>query len=168
MTRSLYKRFATLFIVSAIFCSQAGAQTSTSSGGNVFTSWGYYSWQVDQGTLTTTLTTETGFSTAPPGGGYQIAVNTPASRTIHEVHGNVSFTVWSTSSCSVGTMIAQVRDQSGNNVASVNLEDITNNASNDIPIKGTFPSGLSITSLQLTSYNSQCGAITLSWSLVMS
>lgn len=168
MTNSLRSKLIAILVAAASFCSQATAQSSTSNGGNVFPSWGYYSWQVDHGTITTTLTTETGYSVAPPGGGWQTPVTIPAATTIHEVHGNVAFTVWATSSCPVGSIIAQVRDQNGNNVASVYLEDVTNNTSNDIPIKGTFPSGLSITSLQLSTYSSQCGALTLSWSLVMS
>jgi len=165
VTRSFKVRLMACLAAAALSGSQAGGQASTQQA-KVTTSWGYYQWQVDHGTLTTTLTTETGFTVAPPGGGYQIPVSIPASTTIHEVHGNVNFTVWSPS-CGQGTIIAQVKDQNGNYIASVYVEDVTN-TSDTIPIKGTFPAGLSITSLQLDTYNSQCGPITLSWSLVMS
>ena len=188
MTRSFPMRLLTTFVAIGLSCSQASAQTSTHSTGNsgdpndinVYFSWPgcgtppktqcYSGWQVDHGTITTTLTSETGFAVVPPNGfnPLQVSVTLPAPTTIHEVHGNVTFTVWSTSSCSVGSVIAQVRNQNGNNVASVNLEDITSNSSDDLPIKGTFPNGLSITSLELQTFSSQCGAVTLSWSLVMS
>jgi hypothetical protein len=165
VTRSFKIRLMAFLAGVALSGSQAVGQATTQQA-KLNTSWGYYQWQVDHGTLTTTLTTETGYTVAPPGGGYQIPVSIPAATTIHEVHGNVTFTVWSTS-CGLGTIIADVKDQNGNFIAKVYMEDVTNTSDN-IPIKGVFPAGLSITSLQLDTYNSQCGPVTLSWSLVMS
>ena len=179
--QSLRQKVTTVLVSMFFLSAQANAQVSTCSNNCqtthsnvVYMSWGYYGWQVDQGTLTTRLTTEMGFNTSASGTTIQVHVQPiPAARTIHEVHGNVTLTVWppaSGQSCATGTLIAQVRDQSGNSVASVYLQDFTAGygSSDDIPIKGTFPSGLSITSFQFQSYSSQCGALTLSWDLAMS
>jgi hypothetical protein len=147
---------------SAFLCPEAGAQSTTSSG-FVNTSWGYYTWQVDRGSVTTTLTSETGFNASP--GAFQTPVTIPAGTTIHEVHGTVMFTVWSPSSCPA-SIIAQVRDQSGNAIVSVFLTDFAP-ATDNIGLSATFPNGLPITSLQLAFVTTQCGAVTHSWSLVM-
>jgi hypothetical protein len=172
MIRFLRTKLIFVFIALAVCCTSVKAQTSicsnTCSSPVVHESWGYYQWQVDQGTLTTTLKTETGYSTAPPGGGFSTGTfNLLAARTIHEIHGMVAFTVWSGGSCGVGSIIAEVHDQAGNTIASVWLENLTTNSVIDIPIKGTFPAGLSVSGLQLSSYSTQCAATTLSWDLVL-
>lgn len=174
MTRILSTKLIFAFIALALSCASTKAQTSQCSNSNncghptVTEPWGYYQWQVDFGTTTTTLKTETGFSTAPTGGGFSTGVFTLTNaRTIHEVHGAVAFTVWPGGSCGVGSVIAEVHDQLGNSIATVWLENLTNNSVINIPIKATFPNGLAVSGLNLTSYSSQCSATTLSWSLVM-
>jgi hypothetical protein len=172
MVRFLRIKLILVFIALAIFSSNTKAQTGICANPNnqckpVPISWGYYNWQVDQGTLTTTLKTEYGYTNAPPGGGYSTSLTLLAARTIHEVHGIVAFTVWSQPGCSTGTIIAEVRTQTGESIASVYLQNLATNSVINLPIKGTFPSGLALSGLQLNSFNSQCGAVTLSWALVM-
>lgn len=180
MTRSLVL-LASLLAV-GLLCSQASAQKST---GPVYKHYNwpgcnncYAGYQVDQGTQTsgspgtTSLLTETGLDVAPPGGLLQVPIPSTSllvgPKTIHEVHGNVAFVVWSPSSCAVGSIIAQVLNQDGDSIASVFLEGLTTNSSDNVPIKGTFPSGLAVSALTLQTFSSQCGPVTLSWSLVMS
>lgn len=130
--------------------------------------WGYYLWQIDQGSITTTLKTESGYTTAPAGNGFSTGLfNIPAARNIHEIHGTVNFTVHSNGSCQTGAIIAEVRDQAGNTLASVWLQNEANNTVTSIPIRGTFPSAPSVSQLSLNTYNNQCSAVTLSWDLVM-
>jgi hypothetical protein len=180
MIRLLRTKLIFIFITAAICCSHVKAQTSNCSNNNcaspvVHETWGYYQWQVDQGSpaktgdgATTTLKSETGFTTAPPGGGFSTGMfNLLATRTIHEIHGMVAFTVWLGGSCGVGSIIAEVHDQAGNTIASAYLQNLTTNSVINLPIKGTFPAGLSVSGLQLASYSSQCAATTLSWALVM-
>jgi hypothetical protein len=153
-------------ILAAIFCCfPLAAQVSSTSSGTVHTSWGYYGWQADYGGVTTAFMSEVGF--AKRAGTVQIPVSIPTDVTIEEVHGDVSFTIWPASGCSKGSVIAQVRDQEGNVLATV---DLVGRAPGNItiPISAKFGKPLHITSLQLQTFTEQCGALTLSWALVMS
>jgi hypothetical protein len=138
---------------------------STTTNGAINTSYGYYQWQVDQLAGTTTLTSETGFTTPP--GLVQIPVTLACSATVHEVHGNLSFGVFQSGTCGTGTIIAQVLDQRGNAIASMNLIQFGQSSAN-LSVKGTFPTALSVTALTLQFYVSQCGPQVASWSLTMS
>jgi hypothetical protein len=129
------------------------------------TTWGYYQWQVDHLGGTTLLTSETGINTPP--GLIQIPVNLPCSATIHEIHGNFSYAVWQSGTCGEGSIIAEVLDQNGNAIASANIVQF-GKSSIDIPIKGTFGTPLSVTSMTIQFYAPSCGSQTASWSLVMS
>jgi hypothetical protein len=159
----------------AICASAAEAQVSVCSNGcnnpngiKVGEPWGYYLWQIDQGSLTTTLKTESGYNNAPSGNGFSTGLfSLPAGRNIHEIHGTVNLTVHSNGSCGTGAIIAEVQDQAGNTLASVWLQNEANNTVTSIPIRGTFPSAPLVSQLSLNTYNNQCSALTLSWDLVM-
>lgn len=138
---------------------------STTTGGAINTSWGYYQWQVDQLASTTTLTSETGFNTPP--GLVQIPVTLACAATVHEVHGNVTFAVFQSGTCGAGSIIAQVWDQSGNAIASVDMIQFGQSSAN-ISVKGTFPTALSVTGLTIRFYVPNCGSQVASWSLTMS
>ncbi len=157
---------AVLIIAAAsVFCFRVAAQVCSTSSGTVHTSWGYYMWQADFGGATTDFMSETGFSKSP--GMVQIPVSVPAAVTIQEIHGDVSFTIWHAGGCSSGSVIAQIRDQEGNVLATVNL--VGGSSSNiNVPISARFGTPIHITSLQMQTFTSQCGALTVSWSLVMS
>jgi hypothetical protein len=154
--------FAALFSGSAFSQSSKSGSCSAEASG---CSYGYYTWQVDEGTVTTTLTPEIGFNSAP--GTVTIGVSIPSKTTIHEFHGNAQLDVGSASSeCDI---IAKVLDQSSNVIATVALQEF--GGSVNIPIKGTIASssGLSITALQLQFYNGSCGGtVTFGWGLVLS
>jgi hypothetical protein len=168
-------RFGTLLLVAAagaLLCCNAfglnGTCSISSSGGcgNIFPAWGYYSWQVSPGGVTNTLLSEMGINGPTSPGVISIPVTIPtrtSGTTVHEVHGNISLAVWS-ASCGDGSVIAQVRDQSGNTIAAAHL--IGHSLSHNIPIKAALKTPLPITSL-LLGQTTQCGALTISWSLVM-
>lgn len=193
-------RFSTLLLVAAataLLCSCALAQcpTGTTSPGNVLEpAWGsncpssgqtdkncsYYSWQVSPDCVngvasTLTLTTEMGLVgptyTGPTGPALSPPISLPSSPfTVHEVHGNVAFTLQSHASCNFESVIAQVRNQSGNTIAGVNLGGAhpgDSHGSYNLPIRATLAIPLPITSLQLVTNATQCGGVTISWSLVM-
>lgn len=153
-------------VVAVVFCLRAAAQVvpSTSSG-TVNTSWGYYIWQADYGGVTTSFMSETGFSKSA--GTVQIPVTLPAAVTIGELHGDVSFTVWRASSCPNGSAVAQVRDQYGNILSTVNLTGRVPSTIS-LPISAKFGTPIHITALQLQTSTAQCGHLTVSWALVMS
>jgi hypothetical protein len=171
------KTFLIVAAVGVLLCGNALGTCSIKTGttktcGNVTPSWGgpgtYYSWQVSPGIVTNLLTSEMGI-TPPSPGTTQIPVQIPQTggTTVHEVHGNVAFMVWPPASCGSGSVIAQVRDQSGNTIAGVYLVGLSSVGSYNFPIKANLSKPLPITSLLLQTYTSQCGAVTISWSLVM-
>lgn len=154
-----------MIIAAFIFSLRAAGHVLSTESGTVQTSWGYYVWQADYGGATTALVSETGISKSA--GTLQTPVTLPAAVTIDEMHGDVSFTVWQGSRCSNGSVVAQVRDQDGNVLASVNLTG-GSPSSTTVPISTTFGSPRHITGLQLQTSTAQCSALTVSWSLVMS
>ncbi|HTU32345.1 MAG TPA: hypothetical protein VMF66_00925 [Candidatus Acidoferrum sp.] len=157
---------AVVTIVAAfILCFRAAGQVLATGSGTVHTPWGYYIWQADYGGATTAFLSETGISKSA--GTVQIPVTIPAAVTIGEVHGDVSFAVWKGSGCSNGSAVAQVRDQDGDVLASVNLTG-RSPSSTTVPISTTFASARHISALQLQTSTAQCSALTVSWSLVMS
>jgi hypothetical protein len=173
----LHVRFETLLLVAAagaLLCCNAfgvgGTCSISKSGacGNIFPSWGYYSWQVSPGGVTNTLLSEMGITGPTSPGVISIPVTIPtrtSGTTVHEVHGNISLAVWS-ASCGHGSVTAQVRDQSGNTIAGVDLIGLSL-SSHNVPITATLKTPLPITSLLLETNTTQCGALTISWSLVM-
>lgn len=148
-----------------VFCFRAAGHVLSTDSGPVQKSWGYYVWQADYGGPTTSLVSETGISKAA--GSVGIPITIPAAVTIGEVHGDVSFTVWQAPSCSNGSVVAQVRDQDGNVLATATLTG-RSPSSTTRPISVTFESPRHITALQLQTSTAQCSALTVSWSLVMS
>lgn len=184
-------RFGTFLMVAAagaLLCCNALGQSNTCSNPPSCVnlplpgspSWGYYSWQVSYGGVTDTLTSEMGICIGTGGppcpsspGVFSYPVTIPA-RTIkgvtetliHEVHGNISVAVWSQPGCTQGAVIAQVRDNYGNTLAGVDLVGLAPGSYNT-PIKATFGKTLTVTSLELETSTTQCGGITVSWSLVM-
>ena len=152
-------------IMTFVFCVRAMGQTPSTSSGTVNTSWGYYIWQADFGGATTSFMSETGFSKSA--GTVQIPVTLPAAVTIGELHGDVSFTVWQGSGCPNGSAVAQVRDQDGNILATVNLTGRVPSSST-LPVSATFATPTHITALRLQTSTAQCSHLTVSWALVMS
>jgi hypothetical protein len=160
--------FVLAFAVIMLASSNANAQSD--SGFTCPPSSGPYNWQLDQAPLTTTFSSETGFCTGIgffqiPQAGHQ-TITFPAARTIHEVHGNYALAVWNGGSCNIGSIIAKILDQNGNQIASVKLEQF-GVATINVPFNATFPSGLTVTSLTQQFYADQCPQLTFSWSLVM-
>jgi hypothetical protein len=140
------------------------------AGSNPSTGWGFYNWQVDLKPSTTTLGSETDFS-SNPGGLVRIAVPTtgslPCTVTVHEIHGNVALEAQQGGSCSVNSIVAQVLDQNGNAIAGSSLI-VFGPGHTNVPIKGTFTTPLSVTSFSLV-YSLSPGCVSvLSWDLVMS
>lgn len=163
--RKLVATTLVALLVSIFSCFNVAAQVSSTHSDTVHTPWGYYIWQADFGGATTMLLGEIGFKKSA--GLTQIPVNMPAAVTVQEMHGNVSLTIWGASGCGSGSAIAQIRDQDGNALASVNL--IGRSSSNiNVPISATFGTPIHITSLTFQTYTAQCSALTVSWSLVMS
>ena len=158
-TRILFLTLA----AAALLCTGADAQKPTS--GSATKPWGAYNWQVDQGTKTTTITAEATFNTPP--GLVQITVPIPGPMTVHEVHGNCSLAVPQGGSKGNGSILEEVRDQSGNALVAVKLEQFGPSTTN-VPITGTFPNGLPVTSLQLQFFVDEPGTQIVTVSLVMS
>lgn len=152
-------------VAAFVFCFQAAGQVPSTSSGTVNTPWGYYIWQADYGGATTSFMSESGFSTSA--GTVQIPVTLPAAVTIGELHGDVSFTVWKASGCPNGSAVAQVRDQDGDILSTVNLTGRVP-SSITLPISTKFGSPIHITGLQLQTSTAQCSHLTISWALVMS
>lgn len=161
----LLNNFSPSHLITPVFPTAMIACPGSTLLGTTTTSWGYYQWQVDQLAGTTTLTTETGFSTPP--GLVQIPVSMACPATIHEMHGNFAYAVWQSGTCGEGSIIAQVLDQNGNAIASVDLAQFGKSSLN-IPLKGTFATPLSVTSMLIQFYAPSCGSQTASWSIVMS
>lgn len=163
---SSIKAILSVFLITVVFLPATHAYAQVSTSGSATTSWGSYSWQVDQAPVTTTITSTFGFSTPP--GLVQIPVNIPAATTVHEVHGNITIIAWQGgSTCNQASIIGELRDQNGNVVAGVKLQQF-GPASANVPIVGTFSTPLSVASLQLQLFVDLCGAQTLSMALVMS
>lgn len=167
-------RFGTLLMVAAavaLLCCNAFSQAGTNGSGTP--SWGNYSWQVTSGTVgtavgTTTFVGSLNFTgtTSPGDVILSVSIPYPNTTTVHEVHGNVAFQVGS-GSCGDGAVIAQVRDQSGNTIAGVNLLGLSQSATN-VPITATLGTALPVSSLQLQTFTTQCSNVSIFWSLVMS
>jgi hypothetical protein len=160
-TRTWWATLVLVALAPAFSCGAARAQISTSGAAN--TSWGSYSWQVDQATTTTTLIAVATFMSPP--GLVQIPVAIHAPTTVHEVHGTVTLAV--PQSGVNGSIIAQVRDQAGNAIAAVKMEKFGTGAAT-VPITGTFRVGLSITSLELQFFVDLPGIQIVRMSFVMS
>lgn len=143
----------------------AHAQGSTTGSGSI--TYGSYGWQVDQATATTTLTSQFNIGTIPnPNPAQQVAVNIHNSTVVHEVHGNISLAVWQSGTCGNGSVIVELRDQNLNVIAGAKLQ-VFGVGSSNLPISGTFPTPLTVTSLQLQVFADECGNQTLSVGLVM-
>lgn len=138
---------------------------STSSNGVINTSYGYHQWQVDQLGSVTTFTSESGFSTPP--GYVTVPVTLACAVTIHEIHGNFSFGVFQGGTCGTGSIIAQVLDQNGNALTSLDVIQFGQSSVN-LSVKGSFATPLSVTGLRMAFFVNQCGAQVASWSLSMS
>jgi hypothetical protein len=156
------------FVVAAVILAasvNAHAQGSTSGSGNI--SYGGYNWQVDQATSTSTFTATVSIGTIPnPNPAQQIPVNIHNSTTVHEVHGNISLAVWQSGTCGNGSVIVQLRDNNLNVIAGAKLQQFGVGSAN-LPISGTFPTPLTVKSLQLQVFADECGAQTISAGLVM-
>lgn len=180
MAQRLKFKFLVLFLM-ALVCSgteYAYAQcsstvtdmtsTSASSGTTqVNTNW---NWQVDQAQTTTTLMSQAGFnrpSTTTPCELLQINIPVSGTKTVHEVHGQISFGVWTGGSCMNGSLVGQVRDQNQNVIASFKVQQF-GPSTVTVPVVGTFPTPLSVSQLQIQYFADECGTLTWSWSLVMS
>lgn len=178
MAGQLKLRFVPISLMVALACLTSGyahatcavdtTSPSTSSGTTAIgTTW---SWQVDTAPTTTTLVSQAGFnrSTTTNCELVQINIPIPAARNVHEVHGQISFADWSGgSTCMDGSIIGQVRDQSENVIASFKIQQF-GPSSITVPVTGTFTTPLPVTALQIQYFADECGAVTWSWSLVMS
>jgi hypothetical protein len=141
---------------------------SASSGTTqVNTSW---NWQVDQAQTTTTLMSQAIFnrpSTTTPCELLQIIIPVSGTKTVHEVHGQISFAVSTGGTCMNGSVIGQVRDQNLNVIATFKIQQFGPSAVT-VPVVGTFPVPLTVTQLQIQYFADECNTSTWSWSLVMS
>ncbi|HEY2114527.1 MAG TPA: hypothetical protein VGJ51_05535 [Candidatus Angelobacter sp.] len=181
MVQRLNLQSLVLFLMAVLVCSgaeYAHAQCSstvtdvtptTASSGTtqVNTSW---NWQVDQAGTTTTLMSQAGFnrpSTTTPCELLQINIPVSGTKTVHEVHGQISFAVWTGGTCMNGSVIGQVRDQNLNVIATFKIQQF-GPSTVTVPVVGTFPTPLSVNQLQIQYFADECGTLTWSWSLVMS
>jgi hypothetical protein len=181
MVQRLNLRSLVLFLMAALVCSGAEyahaqcsstvtdvTSTSASSGTTqVNTNW---SWQVDQAATTTTLTSQAGFnrpSTSTPCELLQINIPVSGTKTVHEVHGQISFAVWTGSPCNNGSVVGEVRDQNLNVIAAFKIQQFGPSAVT-VPVVGTFPTPLSVNQLQIQYFADECNTVTWTWSLVMS
>jgi hypothetical protein len=186
MVQRLKLQSLVLFLMAALVCSgaeYAHAQTQNCNGSPVVTdvtpttassgttqlntTW---SWQVDQAQTTTTLTSQAGFnrpSTTTPCELLQVNIPVSGTKTVHEVHGQISFAVWTGSPCNNGSVVGEVRDQNLNVIAAFKVQQF-GPSTVTVPVVGTFPTPLSVSQLQIQYFADECGTLTWSWSLVMS
>lgn len=162
MARSFKDRwFFTIFVGVALLASCAlPVQQSTIGAEN--RSWGSHSWQLDQANSSATFTAEATFNTPP--GLVRIPVPIGRAMKIRHVHGSVSLTV--PVAGVNGSIIAMLRDQSGNAIAAVKMQQF-GNATATIPIDAMLSNDLSVTSLQLLYYVDMPGTQIVYMSLVM-
>jgi hypothetical protein len=132
-------------------------------------SFGNFSWQIDRAPITTTLNAVAGFNTQPPNNFFQVQTNQASAFTVHEVHGTLSITEFTsyTGTCGQGSDIVQVLDQNSNAIISIKLQVLGPGTAN-IPIEGTFSTPLSVSQMFIQYNNDQCGNVSLALSLVMS
>jgi hypothetical protein len=146
-----------------LYAATAGAQNSTSGSGSV--TGAAYSWQVDQGTTTTTFKGGASFNVTQGNPSNQpIAINIHNSTTIHEVHGNITLTVPGTGTN--GSIIFELLAANGNSVASVKM-DLIGPGSVTVPISGTFPTPLSASSFSWRWFVDLPGQQVVNMALVM-
>lgn len=125
-------------------------------------SWGNYSWQLDEAAAGLTLTAQATFDKPP--GLVQIPVSISHATTVQHVRG--TFSLYVPTPGVNGSIIAMLRDQSGNAIAAVKIQQF-GNAMATVPINATLSSDLSITSLRLQYYVDEPGAQVVYMSLVM-
>ncbi len=160
-----YKQIRVLAFLLLATVSYVHAQGNTGGSGSI--TYGGYNWEVDQATTTTLFLYTLNISTIPnPNPAQIIPVNIHNSTIVHEVHGNISLAVWQSGSCGNGLVIVQLRDQNGNVIAGVKLHQFGVGSTN-LPISGTFPNPISISSFQVLVFADQCGPQTISAALVM-
>ena len=166
MPKSKTLRLICFFLVVPVvllYSRTAQAQNSTSGSGSV--TGGGYSWQVDQGTTTTTFTGGAQFNvTQGHPSGPQILVNIHAPTTIHEVHGNITLTV--PGAGVNGSIIVQLLADGGNVVAAAKMEKIGTGAVT-LPVSGTFPTPLTASSFSWRFFVDIPGQQIINVSLVM-
>lgn len=138
------------------------AQQQSCSGSSK-ESWGSYRWQVDQGTSTVTFTAQGLFNTPP--GTVQVPISLSRTTVVRHIHGSVS--LWVPESGVNGSIIAIVRDQNGNALAAVKMQQF-GTATATIPIDATLSSPLTISSLVLAYCVDLPGTQVVHISLVMS
>ena len=160
-TQALY---VVLALAAALFFVSAAQAQVTSTSASATTSWGGWNWQADRAPITTTVTGTGNFNTPP--GLVQIPVTLASGTTVHEVHGNFALATWQSGTCGNGSIIAQLRDQNGNAIAAVKLQQFGPGTTN-VPINGTFSTPFTVTSLQIQYFVDLCGPQTVSFSLVM-
>lgn len=124
--------------------------------------WGNDSWQVDRAGSSVTFTAQATFR-APPGL-VQIPVSLDHAMTIQHVHGTVSLSV--PDAGVNGSIIAMLRDQDGNAIAAVKMQEF-GNATATVPVDATLDCDLKITSLELEYYVDMPGTQIVSVSLDM-
>jgi hypothetical protein len=153
-----------LLACGASFCpSKARAQNSTAGSGSL--PGGGYSWQVDQGTTTTTFTGSAQFNvTQGHPSGPQIAVNIHNSTSIHEVHGNITLVV--PNAGVNGSIVMSLLGDGGNVIASAKMQKFGTGAVT-LPVSGTFPTALSAGSFSWRFYVDIPGVQIINVSLVM-
>lgn len=175
--KGLKLRLVPISIVAALICFASGhaqacaldttSPTASSGTTALGTTW---NWQVDTAPTTTTLVSQAGFNrtTTTNCELVQINIPIPAARTVHEVHGQISFADWSSgSTCMNGSVVGQVRDQNMNVIASFKIQQF-GPSTVTVPVTGTFTTPLSITALQIQYFADECGTLTWSWSVVLS
>src|SRR6185437_11607667 len=155
----------------------------TISAPHTITSWGFFNWQVDGLTISNTvLSSEMDFFPGPPNdfpaspGFTQVTIAIPSqcpARVVHEIHGNIAVEVQAINAdCGHASIIAQIIDQNGNNIASATLNELGLGQIN-MPVKGSFSTPLSVTSFTLQFFLNpfHCNpgsSQVVSWSLAMS
>ena len=161
--QALRIKIAIVCAVAMIFAISANAQVTSTTNSASF-SWGGWGWQADRAPITLTLTGTGSFNTPP--GLVQIPVNIASGITVHEIHGNFALATWQGGTCGKGSIIAQIRDQLGNALAAVKLQQFGVGSSN-VPINGTFATPVSVTALQIQFFVDLCGPQTVQFAFSM-
>ena len=178
MINVLRNKTFVLAVILAFCSSTMNAQLSApqvANGASGAPTWGTWVWTISQGNgpgsspPTTDFQSEFDFNVAPPGNSFSTTASLPIATYVHEIHGTAQFGAAPASGCVVGSVIADLKDQVGNTLASVWIESMANDSSYvNIGVKGTFATPIYLTQLSVNFYSSQCYHTVMSWDLVMS
>jgi hypothetical protein len=162
LTGSSMKMLILPFILIAAYANSQDLQRAGAQGN---TEWGYYVYQLRQLDNTISFMSEEAWHAKPPKGNFAYTIKLPRGSTkITEIHGSMDGISW----CGASAFWAEVRTPN-NTLVAVKTQFTPGHSHTqnfDIPVKASFPKGITTDSLTFFFYDDLCTPVTQSWSLV--